>query len=134
MSRENVEVVRRAFEFFGRGELPFDVADPEIRIDNIPDWPIPGPYYGHEGLRRWWDDLTDVVPDLRLHLEDVVDVGDERIVAIVRAAAGPSSRVGQLMEHTPSWAVVHWVSNGLIVRTAGYVRKDEALDAVGLRE
>ncbi|MDX6699395.1 MAG: hypothetical protein QOE65_2792 [Solirubrobacteraceae bacterium] len=42
MSRENVEVVRRAFEFFGRGEVPFEVADPEIRIDNIPDWPIPG--------------------------------------------------------------------------------------------
>jgi hypothetical protein len=50
MSQENVEIVRRAFEFFERGEAPFEVADPEIRIDNIPESPIPGPTTAMRGF------------------------------------------------------------------------------------
>ncbi|MEA2346698.1 MAG: hypothetical protein QOG62_485, partial [Thermoleophilaceae bacterium] len=124
--------VRRAFEFFGRGELPFEVADPEIRIDNIPQSPLPGPYHGHEGMRRWWNDvLVDAVPDLRMDLEDVIDVDDQRVIAIVRMR---SRELKGLLEQMPSWAVLHWVRNGLIVRTAGYLRKEEALEAVGLSE
>ena len=130
MSRENVELVRRAFEFFERGDLPFELVDPEIRIDNIPESPIPGPYYGHEGLRRWWEDIVDALPGFRLEVEEVIDVGDDRVVAVVRTFGH------QLMEQMPStrWAVVHWVRSGLIIRTAGYLRKRDALEAVGLRE
>ncbi len=132
MSRENVEVVQRAFEFFERGELPFEVADPDIRIDNIPQSPHPGPYYGHEGLRRWWKELADVIPDLRLLLEGVIDLGDERVIALVRSAGGGS--YASLLDHMPTWAVLHWIRNGLVCRTAGYMTKAEALEAVGLRE
>ena len=128
MSQENVEVVRRAFDFFERGELPLEVADPEIRIDNIPESPLPGPYFGHQGLRKWWSDIVDVIPDFRLQLEEVIDVGEGRVVAVVRTFGTG------LIEQMPSWAIVHWVRNGLIFRTAGYLRKEEALEAVGLSE
>ena len=128
MSRENVEVVRRAFEFFERGELPFEVSDPEIRIDNIPESPIPGPYYGHEGLRRWWEDIAEALPGFRLQIEEVIDVGDDRVVAVLRTFGN------ELVEQMPSWAVVHWVRDGLVVRAVGYLRKEEALDAAGLGE
>ena len=128
MSQENVDVVRRAYAFLERGELPLEVCDPEIRIDNIPESPIPGPYFGHEGLREWWSDIADVAPGFRLRLEEVVDVGDERVVAMIRFLGKG------LMEHMPNWAGVHWVRDGLIFRTAGYLRKEEALEAVGLSE
>ena len=130
MSRENVEVVRRAFEFFERGELPFAVCDPEIRIDNIPESPIPGPYHGHEGLRRWWEDIVDAFPGYRLEVEELIDVGDDRVVAVIRTFGH------ELIDQMPStrWAVIHWVRGGLVVRTAGYLSKREALEAVGLRE
>ena len=132
MSQENVEVVRRAFEFFERGEPPFEVAHPEIRIDNIPESPHPGPYHGHEGLERWWNELADTVPELRLKLEDVIDVDDECLIAMVRSRGGGAN--ANLADHIPSWAVVHWVRDGLVVRVAGYMRKEEALEAVGLAE
>jgi ketosteroid isomerase-like protein len=130
MSQENVEIVRRAFEFFERGEVPFALADPENRIDNIPESPIPGPYYGHVGLRHWWEDIVDALPGFRLEIEEAIDVGDDRVVAVVRTFGH------EVMEQMPSthWAIVHWVRNGLIVRTAGYLRKEEALEAVGLSE
>jgi hypothetical protein len=128
VSAENVAVVRRSFEFFERGELPLEVVHPDIRIDNIPESPLPGPYFGHIGLEKWWMDIVDAVPGFRLQLEDVIDVGDERVIAIVRTFGS------ELIEQMPSWAVVHWVSHGLIVRVAGYLRKEEALKAVGLEE
>ena len=128
MSQENVEIVKRAFEFFSRGELPFEVCDPEIRIDNIPESPIPGPYHGHEGLRRWWEDITDGIQGLRIELDEVIDLGDDRVLAMVRTFGG------ELIEQLPTWAVLHWVRNGLVVRTAGYLRKEQALEAAGLSE
>ena len=126
MSQENVEIVRRAYSFLERGELPLEVSDPAIRIDNIPESPIPGPYYGHEGVRRWWADLVETAPGLRLELVEVIDVGDERVVGVLRTHGT------RLVEQMPPWAAVHWIKDGLIFRTAGYLTKEEALEAVGL--
>jgi hypothetical protein len=129
MSRENVELVRRVYDdFFERGELPFELTDPEIRIDNIAESPMPGPYHGHEGLRQWWADIVDAVPGLRFQLEELIDVGDDRVVGMLRTLGT------ELIEQMPSWAVIHWIRDGLVVRTAGYVRREEALEAVGLAE
>jgi hypothetical protein len=129
MSRENVELVRRVYaEYFERGELPFELTHPEIRIDNIAEWPLPGPYQGHEGLRQWWAEIVDAIPGVRLQLEEVIDVGDDRVVAMLRTFGT------ELIEQMPSWAVVHWIRDGLVVRTAGYLRREEALEAVGLSE
>jgi ketosteroid isomerase-like protein len=129
MSRENVELVRRVYEdFFERGALPFELTDPEIRIDNIAEFPTPGPYIGHEGLRQWWAEIVEAVPGLRFRLEEVIDVGDDRVVGMLRTFGS------ELIEQMPSWAVIHWIRDGQVVRTAGYLRREEALEAVGLRE
>ncbi len=128
MSQENVEVVRRTLEFLERGELPFELGDPQIRIDNIAESPIPGPYYGHDGLRSWWEDIADALPGFRLQLIEAIDVGDDRVVAVLRTFGN------ELLEQMPNWATVHWVNAGRVVRVAGYLRKEEALEAVGLSE
>ncbi len=128
MSLANVEVVRRAYAFLERGELPLEVSDPAIRLDNIAESPIPGPYFGHEGLHRWWEELVETAPGLRLELAEVIDVGDDRIVGVLRWYGTP------LVEQMPPWAAVHWVRGGLIFRTAGYLTKQQALEAVGLSE
>jgi hypothetical protein len=128
MSQENVEIIRRVYEFFARGELPFELSDQAIRIDNIPQAPIPGPYYGHEGLRCWWGDIEEALPGFRLELEEIVDLGGDRVLAMVRTFGS------DLIEQMPAWAILHWVRNGLVVRTAGYLRKEEALEAAGLSE
>ena len=65
-------------------------------------------------------------PGLRLELAEVIDVGDDRVVGVLRTHGAP------LVEQMPPWAAVHWVRDGLIFRTAGYRTKEEALEAVGL--
>ncbi len=59
MSQENVEVVRRAFEAYVRGDLETSLAafDPEVETYDH-DLPDAGEYRGVEGLLRWqadWD-------------------------------------------------------------------------------
>jgi hypothetical protein len=131
MSRQDVEVVRRAYnEFLEHGTLPYELCDPAIEIYNIPQSPIPGPYFGQEGLRRWWSDVTDVIAGARLRLEHIVDLDDGKILGRVRFSGRVSG--GELIDELPSppWFVVHWVRDGLVVRTAGYSTKAEALQAV----
>jgi hypothetical protein len=135
MSQENLEVVRRAYdEFLTKGELPLPLCHPEIRVDNIPESPIPGPYFGHHGLRKWHDAIADVLPGFQITLEEVFDVGDDRVVGVVKFVGASSNPAGLLIDEMPSWAIVHWVRDGLVLRTAGFLTKDAALEAVGLRE
>jgi hypothetical protein len=63
-----------------------------------------------------------------LELEEIVDLGGDRVLAMVRTFGS------DLIEQMPAWAILHWVRNGLVVRTAGYLRKEEALEAAGLSE
>ncbi len=126
-----MEVVRRLYDdFLGHGVLPFDLTHPEVRIDNIPQSPIPGPYFGHEGARRWWADLEEAAPGLRLDVEHIIDVGDDRVIGVLRLRLARPGLVDQM----PTWAGVHWIRDGLLVRVAGYLTMEEALEAVGLSE
>jgi hypothetical protein len=39
-----------------------------------------GPYLGHEGVRRWWDDIADAFENLHYELPELVDVDEDRVV------------------------------------------------------
>jgi hypothetical protein len=49
MSQENVEIVRRWFAAIAEGELFLDLWDADLIVDNIPEFPVTGPYRGYEG-------------------------------------------------------------------------------------
>jgi hypothetical protein len=77
MSQENVELVRRWGEALSRGELPLELSHTELRLDNIAEFPNRGPYHGHEGLRRWWEDVAEAFDELRFEIERLIDVDDQ---------------------------------------------------------
>jgi ketosteroid isomerase-like protein len=66
MSEENVEVVRRGYEAYERGDIPswVDLFDPEVVFHGNADFPDSPTPRGHEGLRprphiRRSSDLAD---------------------------------------------------------------------------
>lgn len=130
MSEENVEIVRRAIEATG-DDLPFDLWATDLRIDNMPEFPIRGTYEGHEGLARWWADLSEVIEDLRFELEEIVDLGDDRVLSVLRTS-GRASHTGIQMEVL--WASVFTLRGAKIVHAQGYWTPEQAREAVGLRE
>ena len=62
MSQENVEIVRRWWASLEAGELPFDLTDENVRIDNIEQPVVQGAFHGHDEARGMWTDLLGVSP------------------------------------------------------------------------
>src|SRR6478736_7723429 len=87
MSQENVEVVRRSYEAYVRGDLDAAEAplDPEIEIYDH-DLPDAGKYRGFEGLSRWQADWESSWESWRWVPEELIDAG-ERVVAVLRVYA-----------------------------------------------
>ena len=76
MSRGNVEVVRRSFEAFQRGdyEAAMVALDPGIEYDltHFPDGQI---YLGHDGVREAFRIWLGAWEDYRQVLDELIDVG-----------------------------------------------------------
>ena len=131
MSRENVEIVRRWFRSLERGELALELAAEDVEFDNIEDFPVQGPYSGHEGVRRWWGDLAEAFESFRIELIDCTQLDDERVLTENRAS-GRFRETGIPLDFP--WASVFSVRNGKVVRAVGYFSRRQALEAVGLQE
>jgi len=129
MSAQNVELVRRWFKGLQRGELSPEICDPEILIRNWDESPIRGPYHGHEGMRRWWDDFADAFEDVHMELKEVVDVDDERVVT-TQHVVGRFRLTG--IEVDGPFAAIVTVRDGKILSAIGYASPGRAKQAAGL--
>jgi ketosteroid isomerase-like protein len=126
---DDVRLVREWFEGFERAELGLDICHPEIEIRNWAEFPITGPYRGHEGVRRWWDDIDEAFDDLQWELLEVTDVGDGRVVTVQRFR-GHFRLTG--LETDFAWGAVITVRDGKIAAAHGYPSPRRAKDAAGL--
>jgi ketosteroid isomerase-like protein len=138
MSRENVEVVRRAFEAFNRGGPEALISggfwSPEIVWDTTPSGiPGLGVYRGYDEVRSAFeDDWFTAFPfeEWELAVEELIDHGDQVIVLSRQRGRGASSGVAVELEQ----AHVFTLRGGKIVRFDSYLDRRKALEAVGLRE
>jgi ketosteroid isomerase-like protein len=143
MSRENVEVVKRAVAALNERDIDRYLAcfteDFEVRT---PTAPIGGVYERADGIRRFFADLEDTSPDFRLHLERVEAIGADRVLAFLRiTATGRASGIATGADvaatgdpaGVPTTNVYDFV-NGKIRRIRIFLNRQEALEAVGLRE
>jgi len=137
MSQENVEVFRRAFEEFTRGgwePLFGTIWAPEIVWDMSPAGiPGLGVYHGFDELRSFFDDWFSTFPfdDWEQELDDVIDCGDDVVVALTRQRGrGSASGVSVELEY----AQVITFREGKIVRSVVYTDLDQALKVAGLAE
>jgi ketosteroid isomerase-like protein len=131
MSQENVELVRGSFEAYLRGDLETALAgfDPEVEIYDH-DIPDAGEYRGLEGVLRWQDDWDREWESWRWDPEEYIDAG-ERVVAVLRVYA-KGRQSGVEVERLDG--AVYTMRDGKCVRLDYYGSKEQALEAVGLRE
>jgi ketosteroid isomerase-like protein len=133
MSEENVETVRAGFEYFNReGYLPEDSFDPDVELSNLRESPLPGPYRGYEGLRRWSDDLLEVLDNGRIEVEELIDADDESAVIAQVRLRGLARHTGIAVDLP--FTIVSWMRNGRTYRSEGFSDHGEALEAAGLSE
>jgi ketosteroid isomerase-like protein len=137
MSRENVEVVRRAWDAFSRGDVQeaFEVFATDVEFDFSRDIWGPGlgggVYRGVEGLATWLRDLYEAWETFEMGAAEVIDAGDDEVITVL-FARGRGRASGIPLEHRP--AGVSTLRNGRVVRVVWFPTREEAFEAVGLRE
>ena len=131
MSAENVEIVRLAYETFETtGEIRWELFHPdiEIRDHDLPD-AIDEVFRGREGYLRWVAIWSDAWEDYEIEVKDLVDAGDDRVIAVFRLRAkGKGSGVETEREN----AVVYTVKDGKVTHGDYYGFKDSAFAAAGV--
>jgi ketosteroid isomerase-like protein len=89
-----------------------------------------GRYRGHEEVRRFFADMTAGFEEVAFEPEEFFDRGDQ-IVALVRFRARPSGS-GAAIENRVGH--VWTMRGGKAVRCESFPRREDALEAAGLRE
>jgi ketosteroid isomerase-like protein len=129
VSDDAVAVVRRWFDALQRGDPAPELCDAEIEIRNWAEFPIPGPYHGHDGLKRWWDDVAEVFEEFQWTLKSVEPIGEDRYLTVQRIA-GRFRHTG--IETDAAWGAIVTVRDGKILSAVGYSTPRRAKRAAGL--
>jgi ketosteroid isomerase-like protein len=132
MSRENVEIVRRASEAHGRLDANAMVAlcDPEVEYQSRITAVDEVMYQGHDGIRRYFTRLTEVFDWIDVKPLQVLEDADRAVVTQRFRARGHSGGV----EVEQRFFVAIKFRDGKLVRWEVYGSKHEALEAAGLQE
>jgi ketosteroid isomerase-like protein len=125
-----IEVVRRAVETWGRGDVEGFIAmfAPDSEVTFRPDVPEPGPFHGPEQLREWAEGFRQAWESQSLEIVASEVSGDQVFVVIRLTSHGAGSGI----DNVADFAFVFTVRNGLIARWRGFVEADEARAAAGL--
>jgi ketosteroid isomerase-like protein len=127
----NVEVCQRWWRHFNEtGEPALDLCDPEVEMWNPDQFLVRGPYHGHDGIRRWREDVFDVFDDARVDVEELLDAGDGESVVMVLRLRGTAKHTR--IEVDAPWAAVVKLRNGKMFHAQGYLSRREALEAAGM--
>jgi ketosteroid isomerase-like protein len=136
MSRENVEVVRRAFDLVGQegwaalDEICSEFCDPGVEVRALGPLSDTNPEVrGREAVIVWLGGLFGTL-NVRVKADEFIDARDSVVVVFRQIARGPASGAGR----TSSSACVYGFRKGKISYVDGYRTKAEALEGVGLRE
>jgi ketosteroid isomerase-like protein len=131
MSQENVELAHRAFDALNRRDLGAFLALMDDDVEAVPRLvAMEGGYHGHDGIRRWWQNLLDAFPDYSVEIVEVRDLGDLTFIALRNRGHGAGSDAP--IEHR-LWMLAEWRQEK-VVWWRSYGTEAEALEAVGLRE
>ena len=134
MSQENVEIARRAFEAWNRGDIEswLESQHPDIEWFSEIAGRLRGPetvYRGRAGMREFWDEWHSVW-DMTIEISEFRDLGDA-VIAIGRMQAHGKASGVDLDEPV---AYVGEFEEGLVRSLRAYLDPNRALEAVGLSE
>ena len=136
MSEQNVELVRRGYELYARGELDAvaELISPDADLAGEGGLGIAGTAagtrFGPEGFVGSAREATEAFDDYRVEPEEFVDAGDSVVVVVSISGRGRESGLELEMRVAHLWTV----RNGKVDHGDVYRTKEEALAAAEKRE
>jgi ketosteroid isomerase-like protein len=133
MSQEDVEVVRALFDAYREQDVDtvLEMVDPDIEVrPSIAGGPEGTVYRGLDGFRQFLANVEAAWADFRIETEEFYHLGNTVLVLGRSFARGEGS--GVLVEANTGW--VCGVRQGKVHRFRSFTSREEALEAVGLKE
>jgi uncharacterized protein len=133
MSQENVEIVRLAHERLNEGDINGLVAlcDGDFELDMSARVMNPETYRGHEGIRRFYREVSEIWEEIRWEPLRFAAAADKVVVVMRDQGRGRGSGV-EVARRGTAWV---WTIRGqLAVSVHFYTDQTEALEAAGLSE
>lgn len=129
MSQESVSVVRAAYRTLAAAGLE---AFADYWADDIEWRASRGHWRGREAGLAYMQEWLDLFDDFTTEPLEVIDAGDQRVVLYLRYRGRAK---GSSIEVPPEYfAILIEVRQGKIARALEYATREEALEAVGLRD
>jgi len=132
VSEENLELARRAYDAWNRGDVDGVLAlcHPEFEYHASGIYPdLDSVYRGHEGFRKFERDFRATWKSLSIDVERLVDHGDQVAVLGTFEALG---RDGMTLRRPMANRLT--IRDGVAVRIDAYGDWEQALAAIGERE
>jgi ketosteroid isomerase-like protein len=129
MSEENVEVVRRAFQYLASGRGGSEVLasfDPNVVMKPVET----GATYGVIAIRDNFERWQSTFDELEVTVEEIIDAGDR----VVHSAHWRGRGRGSGVEVDARYSEVYTLRDGKIIRVDEYTERADALEAAGLSE
>ncbi len=132
MSLENVEIVRRCYELFAKGDSEglLEHIDPDIQISEPSQVPGASTFSGRSEFLQAIDHWAGEFEDFRIDVEQLIDGGDVVVGDTRQHGRGKQSGVPVDIRVVNAFTL----RDRKVVRWEMYATLDEALEAVGLRE
>jgi ketosteroid isomerase-like protein len=131
MSQANVELALEAFDAVNRRDLDALLALTDDDVEIVTRIAaVEGGVHGHDGMRRWWENMFTAFPDYYFEVVDVRDLGEVTLASLRALGHGAGSDVPfeDLLWHASQWR------RGKCVWWRAFETEAEALEAAGLRE
>jgi ketosteroid isomerase-like protein len=129
MSRENVEIVRRGYEAYARGDVAAMLADVDPEMITYREEPDGATFKGREGfleaIAEWVEDFDEFVATP----EELIDANERQVVVRVHQTA-TGAQSGAPIEG--DFWFVHTLSGSKVTRLDMFASRDRALEAAGL--
>ena len=129
MSQQNVEIVRRAFEYLSSGRGSSEVLasfDPNFVMKPVEA----GATHGVNAVRTNFEDWQSVWEELEVTVEEIIDAGDR----VVHTAHYRGRGRGSGIWIDARYYEVYILREGRIIRVDEYTERIAALEAAGLSE
>jgi uncharacterized protein len=131
MSQENVEILRRGYEAFSRGDFDaiVNLTAEDFELDMSRWGPVTYTYRGPEGLREFLAALERLWDYFKIEPEEFVDAGDRVVVIIDVEARGGASGI----KVRARYANAYTFRGGKVIRAEWFDEPAEALEVAGLQ-
>jgi len=132
MSKDNVELVKAAFDAYFRGDEPglLELIAADVVITQFPEQVDVRDYHGHQGFRQVMTEWIGSWDDWSIELLGVRELGDLVLATARQRGRGTGSGAPMDAEAT----FVFTVRGGLIARWQMFASEAQALEAVGPAE